>query len=295
MLETVLPLRAAAVHSLSDAALLRLLLPTAATYSAARVHPASDSGHGRDLPSQVRDGEDRSFRHLSPSAARDGQQRGWRSHHVPHSRAGISGAGKAPARGRRSASLSSLRVHDLTTCASPQISHEFERFCAYLPDVKVMVIFGGVDIKIHKTDLKAKMPHIVVGTPGRVKQVRGLLGTGRAPLRHCCTTSRFEARASGRALVASRPRPQPRQPHRTSHRCPSRRGWLQRRQRRSCPSLSGRRLSAASAPVPSATPISSRAGSGRPSVAARFGRLTPPLGLCLVPLRRFLSSACQGG
>lgn len=53
-----------------------------------------------------------------------------------------------------------------------QIAHEFERFCAYLPDVKVTVIYGGVDIQAQKKDLKTKPPHIVVGTPGRVKAVR---------------------------------------------------------------------------------------------------------------------------
>jgi len=52
-----------------------------------------------------------------------------------------------------------------------QISHEFERFCAYMPDVKVMVIFGGVNITEQKTELKSKAPHIVVGTPGRIKSL----------------------------------------------------------------------------------------------------------------------------
>lgn len=50
-----------------------------------------------------------------------------------------------------------------------QISHEFERFSAYLSDVKVMVIFGGIDMKKQKEELKSTAPHIVVGTPGRVK------------------------------------------------------------------------------------------------------------------------------
>lgn len=60
----------------------------------------------------------------------------------------------------------------LTTVSAAQISHEFERFCAYLPDVNVAVIYGGVDVNEQKKSLKAKPPHIVVGTPGRVKAVR---------------------------------------------------------------------------------------------------------------------------
>ena len=36
-----------------------------------------------------------------------------------------------------------------------------------------MVIYGGVDIKAQKEALKTKPPHIVVGTPGRLKSVRG--------------------------------------------------------------------------------------------------------------------------
>jgi ATP-dependent RNA helicase UAP56/SUB2 len=60
----------------------------------------------------------------------------------------------------------------LTAARAPQISHEFERFSAYLPDVNVMVIYGGVNIKEQKDALKAKPPHVVVGTPGRIKAVR---------------------------------------------------------------------------------------------------------------------------
>ncbi|KAL8537508.1 hypothetical protein ACS0TY_012582 [Phlomoides rotata] len=49
-----------------------------------------------------------------------------------------------------------------------QICNEFERFSTYLPDVKVTVFYGGVNIKIHKDLLKNECPHIVVGTPGRI-------------------------------------------------------------------------------------------------------------------------------
>ncbi|KAI8019600.1 DEAD-box ATP-dependent RNA helicase 56 [Camellia lanceoleosa] len=49
-----------------------------------------------------------------------------------------------------------------------QICHEFERFSTYLPDIKVVVFYGGVSIKIHKDLLKNECPHIDVGTPGRI-------------------------------------------------------------------------------------------------------------------------------
>ncbi|KAG5601539.1 hypothetical protein H5410_032909 [Solanum commersonii] len=49
-----------------------------------------------------------------------------------------------------------------------QICHEFERFSTYLPDIKVAVFYGGVNIKLHKELLKNECPHVVVGTPGRV-------------------------------------------------------------------------------------------------------------------------------
>lgn len=49
-----------------------------------------------------------------------------------------------------------------------QICNEFERFSTYLPDLKVAVFYGGVNIKTHKDLLKNECPHIVVGTPGRI-------------------------------------------------------------------------------------------------------------------------------
>jgi hypothetical protein len=49
-----------------------------------------------------------------------------------------------------------------------QICHEFERFSTYLPDLKVAVFYGGVNIKVHKDLLKNECPQIVVGTPGRI-------------------------------------------------------------------------------------------------------------------------------
>ncbi|ORX47957.1 DEAD-box ATP-dependent RNA helicase 56 [Hesseltinella vesiculosa] len=51
-----------------------------------------------------------------------------------------------------------------------QIKNEYARFSKYLPDIRTEVFYGGVqinkDIEILKD--KAKCPHILVGTPGRV-------------------------------------------------------------------------------------------------------------------------------
>ncbi len=52
-----------------------------------------------------------------------------------------------------------------------KICHEFERFSVYMPGVKVANFFGGLPIKQHKDLLKADTPHIIVGTPGRLKQL----------------------------------------------------------------------------------------------------------------------------
>jgi len=49
-----------------------------------------------------------------------------------------------------------------------QICHEFERFSNYMPSIKVRVFYGGINIKNHITMLKTEVPHVIVGTPGRV-------------------------------------------------------------------------------------------------------------------------------
>ena len=49
-----------------------------------------------------------------------------------------------------------------------QICKEYERFCKYMPTVKVSVFFGGTGIKKDEETLKKNCPHIVVGTPGRI-------------------------------------------------------------------------------------------------------------------------------
>ena len=42
-----------------------------------------------------------------------------------------------------------------------------------MPTVKVANFFGGLPIKQHKDQLKNDCPHVIVGTPGRLKQARG--------------------------------------------------------------------------------------------------------------------------
>ena len=52
-----------------------------------------------------------------------------------------------------------------------QICHEFTRFSTYMPAIKVANFFGGIDIKKNREELKNQPPQVVVGTPGRIKQV----------------------------------------------------------------------------------------------------------------------------
>jgi len=52
-----------------------------------------------------------------------------------------------------------------------QITNEFIRFSKYLPEVKIQVFYGGIDISINKQTLKSEKPTVVVGTPGRVLQL----------------------------------------------------------------------------------------------------------------------------
>jgi ATP-dependent RNA helicase UAP56/SUB2 len=52
-----------------------------------------------------------------------------------------------------------------------QICQEFIRFSKYLPAVKVSVFFGGIPVRQHYELLANDTPHVVVGTPGRIKQL----------------------------------------------------------------------------------------------------------------------------
>jgi len=54
-----------------------------------------------------------------------------------------------------------------------QIKHEYDRFCKYMKDVRSEVFYGGVPVKNDEKKLKTAgaFPHIVVGTPGRIKDL----------------------------------------------------------------------------------------------------------------------------
>jgi ATP-dependent RNA helicase UAP56/SUB2 len=52
-----------------------------------------------------------------------------------------------------------------------QICHEFQRFSVYMKQVKVANFFGGMAVKDQKESLAKEMPSIVIGTPGRIKQL----------------------------------------------------------------------------------------------------------------------------
>jgi len=52
-----------------------------------------------------------------------------------------------------------------------QICQEFLRFSKYLPQIKIKVFFGGINIDQHRKLLQQETPNIVVGTPGRVLQL----------------------------------------------------------------------------------------------------------------------------
>lgn len=52
-----------------------------------------------------------------------------------------------------------------------QICQEYMRFSKYLGDVKTKVFFGGIPVQQHRDLLKSETPHIVIGTPGRIKQL----------------------------------------------------------------------------------------------------------------------------
>lgn len=52
-----------------------------------------------------------------------------------------------------------------------QICQNFLRFSKYLDGVKVKVFFGGINVKLHRELLDKEVPHIVIGTPGRILQL----------------------------------------------------------------------------------------------------------------------------
>jgi len=53
-----------------------------------------------------------------------------------------------------------------------------------MPNVKVGNYFGGLDIKKQRQELKDNVPSIVVGTPGRIKQLATEKALNLATVRH---------------------------------------------------------------------------------------------------------------
>jgi ATP-independent RNA helicase DbpA len=52
-----------------------------------------------------------------------------------------------------------------------QVSKDLRRFAAFLPNVKVLTLCGGIPLRPQLASLEAHEPHIVVGTPGRVLEL----------------------------------------------------------------------------------------------------------------------------
>lgn len=77
------------------------------------------------------------------------------------------------------------QVHVLILCHTRelafQIEREYVRFAKYLPEVKSRVFYGGVGVKVNAETLATDRPQIVVGTPGRIKD---LVNRGHLDLSH---------------------------------------------------------------------------------------------------------------
>ena len=97
---------------------------------------------------------------------------------------------------RPCAALPAPQVSVLVLCHTRelayQICHEYERFTTYMKGARVGNFFGGLPIKQQREELKDKdkCPHIMVGTPGRVKGVRA---HGHAARCCCCCCCCFPA------------------------------------------------------------------------------------------------------
>lgn len=67
-----------------------------------------------------------------------------------------------------------------------QICHEYERFTTYMKNVRVGNFFGGLPVKQHREMLKdpSKCPHVIVGTPGRIKALAEEKSLDLTHLRH---------------------------------------------------------------------------------------------------------------
>jgi len=67
-----------------------------------------------------------------------------------------------------------------------QICHEFDRFKKFMPTVKSGVFYGGVPIQKHREVLKSEIPHIIIGTPGRILQLANEKALSLNSIKHFC-------------------------------------------------------------------------------------------------------------
>jgi ATP-dependent RNA helicase UAP56/SUB2 len=67
-----------------------------------------------------------------------------------------------------------------------QIRHEFDRFRKFMPQVKTGVFYGGTPVHTHKESLKNEIPHIVIGTPGRILQLVNEKALSLKHIKHFC-------------------------------------------------------------------------------------------------------------
>ena len=67
-----------------------------------------------------------------------------------------------------------------------------------MPNVKCAVIYGGVNIKTQREELKANMPNVIVATPGRLKV---LAQEGTINLKKCAISSWTSAISAWRSWI----------------------------------------------------------------------------------------------
>src|SRR3954467_14436060 len=67
-----------------------------------------------------------------------------------------------------------IQLQGLVLCPTrelaDQVSREIRRLARFIPNVKVLTLCGGVPLRPHLASL-AHVPHIVVGTPGRILEL----------------------------------------------------------------------------------------------------------------------------
>jgi ATP-independent RNA helicase DbpA len=69
------------------------------------------------------------------------------------------------------------RLQALVLCPTrelaDQVSKDVRRFAAFLPNIKLLTLCGGIGLRPQLASLEAHEPHVVVGTPGRILELVG--------------------------------------------------------------------------------------------------------------------------